>query len=285
LDVQALHYPTLNTVPHCGQIVILANCFTAQGTISTLHATFVIRQADGIWLTPQTVDVDAWSGAVAVAGDRQDLRITAFTMPFARDNPATGHLIGKYLADPGPWQVRDVPLVPAGVTDPSFMRWQARHLSFTRLRPNGEVSTGLIFTWSDAERAHAYAITSLDGGLSFGPVAPIVIDDTGVGTGTKAPAVFAAPAYDPIADRLIAIWTCCREAQYERVPVTHYASWSAPGSTQWMPINGINRVSTILGSRSAHRTATAAGPNGCATGAGRLHGCIARRVLRDSSAP
>jgi hypothetical protein len=244
-----------------GQIVVLANCSTRQGNTSTPHTTFVIRQGDGSWLPPQVVAIDSWSGAVAAAGDGQDLRITALTMPFARDNPATGHLIGKYLADPGPWQLRDVPLVPASVPDAGFMRWQARHLSFTRLLSNGEVSTGLIFTWSDAERAHAYSITSLDGGLSFGAVAPIVVDDSGPqDTGSNAPAVFAAPAYDPVADRLITIWTCCRETQYERLPVTHYASWSAPGSGRWTPALGIDRIPTITGSRSAHRTATAQAP-------------------------
>jgi hypothetical protein len=239
-----------------GQIVILANCATEREA----RAAIVIRLENGSWLPPQYIPVDAWSGAIAVAGDRQDLRITALALPFAHDNATIGHLIGKYLADPGPWHIRAVPLVPTGVADPGDLRWQPHHLSITRLHPDGQVSTGLIFTWSDAERAHAYSMTSLDGGLSFGPAAPIVIDDAGSGTGSEAPAVFAAPAYDPIADRLVAVWTCCHEAQYARVPVTHYASWSVPGSELWTPINGINRVPTILGSRSAHRTATAQAP-------------------------
>jgi hypothetical protein len=239
-----------------GQIVILANCATAQ----LARAAIVIRQADGIWLPPQYVPVDAWSGAVAVAGDRQDLRITALALPFAGDNATSGRLIGKYLADPGPWQIRAVPLVPAGVADPGDLRWQPHHLSFTRLHPNGQVSTGLIFTWSDAERAHAYALISLDGGLSFGPVAPIVLDDTASGTGAQAPAVFAAPAYDPVADRLVAIWSCCRDALYGGVASTHYASWSVPGSSSWNPLLIATRIPTIIGSRSAHRIATAQAP-------------------------
>ena len=82
---------------------------------------------------------------------------------------------------------------------------------------NRQVSTGLIFTWSDAERAHAYSVTSLDGGLSFGPVVPIVLDDTAVGTGAQAPAVFAAPAYDPVADRLVAIWSMLSRGAVRRV--------------------------------------------------------------------
>jgi hypothetical protein len=242
-----------------GQIVILANCHNPGS--NTPHTTFLIRDSNGAWLPPQTVAVDSWNGAIALAGDREHLRMTALTMPFARNNATTGHLIGKYLADPGPWQVEDVPLVPAGVPDPGMMRWQAHHLSFTRLLPNGQPTSNLIFTWSDAERAHAYSITSLDGGLSFGPVVPIVVDNTvPLDTGSRAPAVFAAPAYDPIADRLVAIWTCCQEAQYERVPVTHYASWSVPGSVLWTPLLGLDRIPTIIGSRSAHRTATAQAP-------------------------
>jgi hypothetical protein len=243
-----------------GQIVVLASCWTLARGDAQPHTEFAIRDRAGSWLPPQQLAIDSWFGAVAVAGDGPDLRITALTMPFVHHDPTTGHLIGKYLADPGPWQVRDVLLIPAGVADPGFLRWQAHHLSFTRLLVNGQVSTGLIFTWSDAERAHSYSLTSLDGGLSFGPVAPIVLDDTAAGTGAQAPAVFAAPAYDPVADRLVAIWTCCMEAQYERVPVTHYASWSVPGSALWTPPLGMSRVPTIIGSRSAHRTATAQAP-------------------------
>jgi hypothetical protein len=243
-----------------GQIVVLASCRNGQGS-STPQSTILIRTEEGRWLAPQTIAVDTWGGALALAGDRQDLRITVLAIPSPNQSITSGHLIGKYVADPGPWQIRAVPLVPADVADPGFMRWQARRLSFTRLLPTGAVSTGLIFTWSDAERAHAYSITSLDGGLSFGPVVPIVLDDIGPrDTGAQAPAVFASPAYDPIADRLVALWTCCREALYERVPVTHYASWSVPGSADWTPTIGLQRIPTIIGSRSAHRTATAQAP-------------------------
>ncbi len=243
-----------------GQIVVLASCWTLVGGDAQPHTEFAIRDGSDRWLPPQHLALDSWFGAVAVAGDGIDLRITALTMPFVRDDPTIGHLIGKYLADPGPWQVRTVPLIPPGVADPGALRWQAHHLSFTRLLPDRQVSTGLIFTWSDVERAHAYSLTSLDGGLSFGPVAPIVIDDTATGTGAQAPAVFAAPAYDPVADRLVAIWSCCRDALYGGVESTHYASWSVPGSALWTPLLGMSRIPTIIGSRSAHRTATAQAP-------------------------
>jgi hypothetical protein len=242
-----------------GQIVVLASCWTLVGSDAQPHTEFAIRDG-GRWLPPQRLHIDSWFGAVAVAGDGPNLRITALTMPFVRDDPRTGHLIGKYLADPGPWQMRDVPLIPAEVTDPGELRWQVHHLSFTRLLVNGQVSTGLIFTWSDVERAHAYSLTSLDGGLSFGPVAPIVLDDTATGSSAQAPAVFAAPAYDPIADRLVTIWSCCHDALYGGVASTHYASWSVPGSTNWTPLLGLGRIPTIIGSRSAHRTATAQAP-------------------------
>jgi hypothetical protein len=106
-----------------GQIVVLDSCWTLVRSDAQPHTEFAIRDAAGRWLPPQRLDIDSWFGAVAVAGDGPDLRITALTMPFVRDDPTTGHLIGKYLADPGPWQVRTVPLIPAGVADPGFMRW------------------------------------------------------------------------------------------------------------------------------------------------------------------
>ncbi len=244
-----------------GWIVILATCGESDAADAPPHTVFLIRQEDGMWLAPQTVPVESWSGALALAGDGLDLRMTALTMSITAGQRATGHLIGKYIADPGPWQMHDLALDPGGEGDADAVRWQARHLSFTRLLPDGRVTTGLIFSWSEAERAHAFSVTSLDGGLTFGPAVPIVVDDGGPQTtGAGAPAVFAAPAYDPLADRLVAIWTCCRDIVYAAAPVTHYASWSVPGSTTWTPLRGDGRVPTILGSRSAHRTATAQAP-------------------------
>lgn len=240
-----------------GQIVILASCYT---TPDRPHTTVLIRDGGGTWLPPQTVALEAWSGAIAVAGDRQDLRMTALIMPLNAADRSTGYLLGKYLADPGPWQVRPLRLSTTGAGDADTVRIRARHLSFTRPLPNNQVSTGLSFTWSEAERAHAYAITSLDGGLSFGPATPIAIDDSLAGTGAGAPAVFAAPAYDPVADRLAAIWICCRDATSARVPATHYASWSEPGRTSWSPAPGAARTPTIIGSRSSHHLASAQAP-------------------------
>jgi hypothetical protein len=244
-----------------GWIVVLASCSTGSDAAGSTQTTFLIRQGDGRWLSPQTVAVESWAGAIALAGDGPDLRMTALTMSIASGRRAVGHLLGKYVADPGLWQVGTLALNSSGEADADAVRWQVRHLSFTRRLPDGHVTTGLIFTWSEVERAHAFSVTSLDGGLTFGPIVPIVVDDSGPQTtGAGAPAVFAAPAYDPIADRLAAIWTCCRDALYESVPVTHYASSSIPGSTQWMPLRGAARIPTILGSRSAHRTATAQAP-------------------------
>jgi hypothetical protein len=243
-----------------GWIVVLANCWTS-GNDDGPRTVFVIRREDGVWLPPQPVPIESWLGTLALAGDGQDLRITALTVPITDGQRATGHLIGKYVADPGPWQIHALPLNPGSFDSADVVRWHFRHLSFTRLLPDGHVTTGLIFTWSEAERAHAFSATSLDGGLTFGPAVPLVVDDDGPQTtGAGAPAVFAAPAYDPIADRLVAIWTCCRDALYAREVVTHYASWSVPGSTEWTPPEGSGRIPTILGSRSAHRTASAQAP-------------------------
>ena len=51
------------------------------------RAAILIRLADDTWLAPQYVAVNAWSGALALAGDGQDLRITALAMPFAGRAP------------------------------------------------------------------------------------------------------------------------------------------------------------------------------------------------------
>lgn len=241
-----------------GQIVVLANCWTLVHDDAQPHAEIRVRDAHGQWLPPERIAVDARSGALALAGDGPDLRITALTLPLTDGQRTTAHLLGKYLRDPGPWQVHALPL-PSSRADQDVVRWQVRHLSFTRVLPDQRVTTGLIFTWSDAERAHAYALTSLDGGLTVGAVSPIVVADPAP-AGRAPTAVFAAPAYDPVADRLVAIWSCCHDASAQPVPATHYASWSVPGSDRWTMLAGRGPVPGILGARAAHRTATAQAP-------------------------
>ena len=132
--------------------------------------------------------------------------------------------------------------------------WQERAVTFTR--PNG--NTGILVTWVGYQSATVYALTSLDGGRSWDDVSLIAARDVG-------PRIAAvAPAYDPGADRLVAVWTCCGKSKLDS---THYASWSAPGSSQWFPTQVYSdtadtaAIPLVLSSRGAAETASAQGAN------------------------
>ena len=72
---------------------------------------------------------------------------------------------------------------------------------------------------------------------------------------------WVAPAYDPAANRLLAIWTCCGDANFAPDESTHYASWSVPGSGVWSPGQVPGRteplIPVVLGSRSAWNSVAA----------------------------
>jgi hypothetical protein len=91
-------------------------------------------------------------------------------------------------------------------------------------------------------------LTSLDAGASWGEVEEIVY----LGQ-TRSKTLFAPVAYDPAADRLVTIFTCCSDTRWEVAPATHYARWSVPGSGQWWQ-PGQHDDPLVLGSQVAGET-------------------------------
>jgi hypothetical protein len=228
----------LATAPD-GQLAALLSCFSATWDGPAL----LVRRGDGVWGTLQPVRVPSWygaDGALVVLGDG----------PEARAGPAgrTVYLISRRLADPGPARVIRVPVPAAGLpADSRFQHTQAR--GFTRPGPDGTPQPGVIFTWTAPESGRAYALTSLDGGASWRPAETVVA----LGGPRRVP--FASPAYDPAADRLLVLWTCCDDALFETRPSSHYASWSAPGSGVWHTASASAPVPLALGSRAASSSA------------------------------
>jgi hypothetical protein len=163
----------------------------------------------------------------------------------------TGYLVSRSLAGTEPWRVERT-----GITTPlSFplgeRMWHVRGVSYTR--PQGPA---LTFTWTDAEAGGAYALTSLDGGRSWGPITFIAAPFEAAGR-----ILDAIPAYDPTADRLTAIWSCCAAGVFNTASATHYASWSVPGSGEWRLTSGATPIPLVLGSRAAGETAGAQAAN------------------------
>lgn len=231
-----------------GQLVALAMC----GRLPT-HPTLLVRRADGQWQQPQQLGIPGRFGSLVVVGDGPKARAVAFVTGHG-DGMSTdvGYLISGNLAD-ARWQVREVRL-----DMPGNYHFRQQGLAFVRPQPDGTTQTGILFTWKGQYSASLYALTSLDAGQTWGPVTPIVGGGRAAGRAAKDLA-FVAPAYAAPADQLVAVWTCCGDAQ-EIAAATHYASSATPGSTAWHPAGLDAAIPLVLGARSAGDTVTAQAP-------------------------
>jgi hypothetical protein len=234
-----------------GDVVVMLICNDGPNA-STL--AIVTRRPDGSWLPLDRLNIPVWyysAGSVVITGSGADARAVGLVFAEQGGHPV-GYLVSRRLADSGPWQIAKVDAAPADGQMTGLRMWYVRGLAFTR--QSGQ--QGLIFSWTDTERSGAYAVTSLDGGRSWGPVETII-----PGSGKLNDVVFVAPAYDPVADRLVAVWACCGFTQFSTGNSTHYASWSVPGSGTWRPEPDAPPIPLVLGSRSAFETVSAQASN------------------------
>jgi hypothetical protein len=249
-----------------GDIVVLANCYTRVGAGVIFHAGMIVRRPDGTWEPPYQLAAPATFGAVVITGDGPTTTAYALTTAHgSQGDPRQLYLLSKRLAAAGNWTIQTRAFAVAGIDARDLGDFGVNVRALTFARPSaGGTEPGLVFMFSGRNRASAYALTSLDGGASWGVVEPIAFragepETSGYTIG------WVAPAYDPAADRLIAIWTCCADASGAPVESTHYASWSVPGSGVWAPelLPGIDmpRVPVVLGSRSAWTSVTAQASN------------------------
>lgn len=250
-----------------GWIVVTANCYVPHGAGEAMpQPAMLVRRPDGTWLAPARIAMPDWygaEGAAAIVGDGDQARAIGLRFGGLGSDNGAAYLISKRLSDPGDWQVqrRDI-TVPYGAS--GGWHWHASALVFPRARADGTVTNGVIFTWTGASATGVYALVSLDGGQRWGSIEPILYDGRDPAE-THQPVAWVAPAYDPAADRLLAFWTCCGEAEYTPAESTHYASWSAPGSGVWspgqVPGHGEPRVPAVSGARSAWSSVAAQSSN------------------------
>lgn len=237
-----------------GFLVVMLICH--DGPRATQPA-MVLRRPDGIWLAPERLPIPTWyfsEGSVVIVGAGADAR--AVGLLFAGGSAPTGFLIERRLAGDEPWSIRRLAIDAPGLT-PGLRMWHVRGLAYTR--PESAIQA-ITFTWTDADARNAvYALTSHDGGRSWGPVEVVVSREV---NGSEI--AFAAPAYDPAADRLAVAWTCCGADPGAEQNSTHFARWSEPGSGRWRspaPRQDDLMVPLILGARAAHATVSAQAAN------------------------
>ena len=217
----------------------------------------VLRDADGRWHAPERLAVPVWmysEGALVISGQGAAAQIVALTLTGQHAAPQAV-LMTRPLAG-GHWQVSTQTLSMPGLEHLGTRMWHVRGLTYDRVLASGTVQPGIIFMWTGADTPNGvYALSSLDGGQHWGALE--AIDTTGQ-TGAQTLAV--VPAYDPAADRLVAIYTCCADASWVWVEATHYARWSRPGSGLWYSPGGEamgQLVPIALGARAAAATAAA----------------------------
>lgn len=236
-----------------GQAVVLASCYSGDGDNLTAHTKLVVRRADGEWLAPSTVNVPGWFGTVVIIGDGADAHAIALTTSHAEPNNIA-YLLLHRLSDTGAWQVQTRQIEPAGIdSSGGAYHLHQRGIVWARQRQDGSVQSGVTFVWHGQYHASALALTSLDGGQTWGQVEPVLYRPGQDITNVQ----FVAPAYDPASDRLLAIWT-------DGDPATHYARWSVPGSGIWRaptPTGADGAIPIVLGARDAGQTVTAQAQN------------------------
>jgi len=238
-----------------GWVVVTANCF-APGTDHAIPA-IIVRQPNGIWQPPARMDIPSWYGAegtVVIVGDGDAAQAVALRFGALGHQNAKLYLLQKPLADADGWTITERTItVPAG--DTGERPYHPQGVVFGL--PNGQ--TGITFTWVGAATTGAYSLTSLDGGRTWGATLPIAYrghdpNDDGVFL------QWAAPAYDPAAQRLITLWTCCADANFAQGASTHYASVATLGGA-WPPTGLPGSVPVVTGARSAWRSVTAQAQN------------------------
>lgn len=237
-----------------GIVVVQLVCDAGPGAATP---AMVLRQADGSWLSPERLNAPVWGyseGAVVISGRGETARIVALVLAGIPGAP-TAFLISRLLIG-GAWQVAARPIAIPGIPDLSTRMWHVRGLAYDRVLSDGSIEPAVTFSWTGADAASGvYALTSLDGGVSWGNVEPIVhFGDTGLR------ALNVAPAYDVAADRLIAVFTCCADPAWTWVETTHYARWSVPGSGVWRAPGGEDPAQLVplaIGSRAAADTVSA----------------------------
>lgn len=194
------------------------------------------RGPDGHWGDRETLPLrDVWyasGGALVVAGDG---------LPGARPHlvamltggeaePGTVYVLRRPL-DGGVWSVGSRVARGAGSGE---LPGTVRGLAYAWWRGQA-ASPAVSFTFTMRDSANVFALTSLDGGESWGDVEAVARSgrpSQGAG-GTYI--LSAAPAYDPVAQSLIAIWTCCQDGLWGNAEATHFASWRPLASLRWSP--------------------------------------------------
>ncbi len=218
------------------------------------QTTMLIRRADGIWQSPQTVPfVIGYAQAVILGDGAEATGQVLLSRP--GENPRQLHIASGRL-ETGDWTLHTIPLDLPDNQPPGDWLQNLRGLVVSR---HGQDMP--LFTFAAANATNAFALWSLDSGTTW-QVDPVIWQppfDPDTDPHAEDGIDDVAAAYDPVADRFVALYVCCRPTRFHRREATHSAAWSTPGSRVWQPDSTNPQAGTplVLGSISAGWTVTA----------------------------
>jgi hypothetical protein len=230
---------------------LVAQLVCAAGSGTTL--AMVTRRADGTWLPVERLPAPVRfysEGALTLVGDGDTAQVIGFALVERGDRPV-GYLLRRRLVSDAPWQVEEI-----AITAPAERPLGARMANVHGLSFPHAAGDGVLFTWTDVDAGGAYALTSLDGGQTWGDIESLAVPFEPDGE-----IVSAVPAYDPVADCLVAVWDCCSGGLFSTAATTHYGSWRPPESSTWLSISDETPLPLVLGSRAAGMTVGAQANN------------------------
>lgn len=224
-----------------GRAALLAIC---RADARSVEAGLVLRDARGQWGAVQRRPLPVWyasDGALEILGEGADATLVGLITSNA-DRPGALYLFRQRL-DAGDWTVQRRQVRGPDGAALGRMAWHARGAQVVRPDGAGGVLPGVIFAVAMRDHAGVFSVVSLDGGAHWDDVQPIVSD------GPETPSRFLAavvPAYDPAADRVVALWSCCTDAMWATSPATIYGSWARLGAP-WQTLGGGRRIPLALG--------------------------------------
>lgn len=214
-----------------GQVVVLAMQRDPE-----LAPVLFQRGSDGTWGAREALPLrSVWyasGGALAIVGDGMPGEPALVALVTGPESQAgTVYLLRRPLSG-GRWSIgsRQVTGATSGV-----LPGAVQAVTYSWHPADGQLQPAVTFAFTMRDTANVFALTSLDGGQTWGEVEPAVHSGQSSDGASSTSILSAAPAYDPVAQQLVLVWTCCVDGRWGETAATHYLSRSAVGSGRWLP--------------------------------------------------
>ncbi len=175
------------------------------------QATLLVRRSDGTWQPPQTVTFTIGFAQAVILGDG-DTAMGHVLLSIPGENPRQLSIASGRL-DTGTWTLRTIPIHLPDQQPPGAWLQNLRGLVISR---HGQDVP--LFTFAATNATNAFALWSLDAGTTW-QVDPVIWQppfNSAIEPHAEDGIDDVAAAYDPVADRFVALYVCCRPTRFHR---------------------------------------------------------------------